>query len=133
MVVKIIMGTMQNDTVMGTDGDEMLLDLAGDDFVYAGDGNDDIYNDRGTDHLFGEGGNDLFSFHPKTATKIDPGHRVWIDGGTGDDTINFYRSEEGFELRDKGDRQIITFRGDAMRVVVENAEHVVFTDATWEL
>lgn len=126
-------GTRQDDTLLGTEADEFIVDLDGDDIVRAGDGDDMLHNSRGNDRLFGEAGDDEFGFHPKTATKMDPGRTVWIDGGDGDDTVNFYRNDDGFSIRERGDKHIVTFNGDQMRVILKDVEHVVFLNETWDL
>ena len=128
----MIYGTLNNDTIFGTATDDFILDLAGDDVVYGGAGDDTLYNDRGDDRLNGEAGNDTFHFHPKTL-KMDPERRVFIDGGDGDDSVEFLRSAQDFELRECGDKFVLSVGDGAMKIVLRNVEHIVMSDEVWDL
>jgi len=100
-----IIGNSKDNRFEGHNGEDDIYGMAGDDFIrggngkdiiYGGDGNDILYGDGDNDFIYGEAGNDTIyghSVHNKNAINNDT-----IDGGTGNNTLNYNSSSYGFVL-----------------------------------
>ena len=84
-----LVGGDGDDTIEGGRGDDRILDDVGDDSLIGGEGNDTIRSSIGNDTLFGGDGDDLIeaSFRFAIPQPLPPTNL--IDGGSGDDTLNF--------------------------------------------
>ena len=84
----LIDGGGGDDQIDGGDGNDILLGGTGNDVVHGGTGDDAFIESEGAgDQLFGEDGDDRFYF---TGAMLDTIYHALLNGGAGDDVINFY-------------------------------------------
>ncbi|EQB34473.1 hypothetical protein M947_10730 [Sulfurimonas hongkongensis] len=100
-----IIGNSQDNRFIAHNGDDEIYGMDGDDFIRGGNGKDIIYGGDGDDILYGDGDDDIIeggdgddtiyghSVHNKNATNNDT-----IDGGTGNNTLNYNSSAYAFVL-----------------------------------
>jgi Ca2+-binding RTX toxin-like protein len=82
-------GGLGDDTLRGMGGNDILHGDDGYDMVYGGDG-DDILSDFGGGRMFGDDGNDTITVVQSAQDALNNGNIFLIDGGDGDDTIDFF-------------------------------------------
>lgn len=90
-------GTNFHDLLDGGEGDDVLNGLNGDDVIHGGDGADRLTGGAGDQQLFGDAGDDILtsSLAATTGTHASPSRaftRVLLDGGEGNDQIDFLAS-----------------------------------------
>lgn len=119
----VVCGGPGRDSLYGDEGDDWLdgeedsdsnvVGGPGDDVVHGGPGDetrllgDDHHEDTGDDQVFGDDGDDELEGEPGTGTDL-------VDGGAGDDSVNFYPSDRGVTI----DVEAGTATGDAVDTLI---------------
>ncbi len=109
----VIRGTQGNDTIQTpTTGNWLIYALSGDDnvrlnsagrdIVYGGEGNDTLTSSSANDALYGEAGNDVITAGSSGFRPYDA-RNMYIDGGIGDDHVNFAGTNGTILLGDGND------------------------------
>ncbi len=114
-----------NDTIYGGLGDDSIFGGGGDDKLYAGGGNDTVEGGEGDDRIFiGAGDSTVTAGLGDDYIRINKAGNVIIDGGDGQDTVDYSKSELGISL----DILFGTFNGGlAGGDVLSNIENVIGT------
>jgi Ca2+-binding RTX toxin-like protein len=88
-------GSNGDDVLNGGDGNDTVRDGYGNDTVNGGNGNDYLFaNDGGNDQVFGGEGQD---FIEASRNQFSTPGSVLLDGGAGDDWINYFQLSQQFD------------------------------------
>lgn len=109
--VGVMQGLATGDTAYGSAGDDVFVGRDGADIMVGNDGNDVFFGGAGGDNMQGGEGNDTFIIGSSADASGDV-----IDGGNGDDAINFVSTTNGDTLTitsDVSNVESVVISGDA--------------------
>jgi Ca2+-binding RTX toxin-like protein len=132
MLLPILHGTEQNDSLSGTDnrdfimgggGDDQISGGAEDDGISGGEGNDLLHGGAGSDSLYGNSGQD--SLHGEAGNDL-------LDGGAGADTMQGGTGDDTYYLDEAGD-VIVELAGEGRDIVYTSMSYALAADAEVEV
>ena len=137
MILRVILGSRNNDEIYGTARNDVIYSGRGDDVIHGGSGNDRLIGGDGNDRIDGGTGNDRLSGDAGDDLLLGQAGNDALDGGSGNDVLDGGLGSDEIDAGSGNDTVVFTFseRGSSFDELAGGSGidtlRLVFSETEW--